>query len=1279
MKRFLCIFLCVAMVFSSLCFSVSAKVNNSNFIQTEKDSGSVAFDCDYAQVGKTMTVTVGGKTDGNYVYRWYIDNALIDNITAAYTPLECDMQSMISVVVFDMSGNEIGNANMFVSNLPVIYIETANRATIVSKEIYTDANIKIQGNDEFSSEDVLYDGKAEIRGRGNSTWQADKKPYKIKLGSKANLLGMGKNKHWVLLSNPFDTSLMRNHLSYNLSADMGLEYQKSEWVEVVLNGKPVGNYQLCEHIRVGDNRVEITDWEGIAEDAAKAIYDENKDIMTKDERDELIDIMSADMSWTTSDTVTFMGVTYTVSDFIDVPDINGGYLTEIVRNVDGYTFTTDNGMCVDVDTPEVLSEDMLNYIHDYYQAFEDALFSEDFCTEYNGSTMRYTDFIDLESFVKGVIVNELFENYDFGRTSMWVYKEVDGKLVYGPVWDMDNTLMSTTFFRWTSLNMTWLQRLLSDPVFIEELRKTYFQYRYTAIQDILRDGGDIDKAVQKISVSAEYNDKIWESEITFKENVDDLRLRLQAKVNWFDTVLSDLSSAYSSMAYGIKNMEYVNSDEIALSFDKTSNALSIGFSKTIPSDVKVFADGKPCGSIDSVSAEQTVTLAKITDGAVISVVCYDNTGKVISGACLSTVDEVAKLEITALPEKLVYNAGEEIDLSGLVLTATNTVSGVKTVQPDLVYTYAKNTIGEKLFSYGKVTEEIGETYVVLRYKNAYAEYKIDVNPRENYEDVIALISALPSDMATGRFVKELFEAQVAFDALSEDAKEKVSNKNTLSDLFTKLSTATEDSASVIAVDTDSSFNLNARSNVLVFAKGEPKKIIFIHPDSSTATYAKNSQAYITEKKVGDYTVVTIKQMISADSNHSYSIKATYEDNRKSDAVDVSAQELYDMAKDINYVHRNSWVNQNAKFKVRINTDSGITRVRLYENGQKLDTTKSIADDGITLSYAFNEVGNHTVTLKYLIDGSWVEHSTFNVYVRDFSSDENRIYGIDYPAETYSKTIPVRISTSKDITSLSLVNENATVGMTSVKVDELKFWTAEIDIAENKEYVLYVNDQPTQTIISSTILDSFEINGTKLVKFLADTDVAEIPENITEIADDAFDGFDGTILCYPGSVAEDFAAEKGISCETFSFTVNASEIKLDTGDSFLIEVTATPYLPSDFELNALSDTDAVSFENGTITALVPGYSRLALSSTNGLFSHTVYVTVNGGPRKGDINADEKINSADALLVLQKSVDSIQLNADEAKAADISGDGKINSADALIILQISTGKYSIWDVI
>ena len=60
--------------------------------------------------------------------------------------------------------------------------------------------------------------------------------------------------------------------------------------------------------------------------------------------------------------------------------------------------------------------------------------------------------------------------------------------------------------------------------------------------------------------------------------------------------------------------------------------------------------------------------------------------------------------------------------------------------------------------------------------------------------------------------------------------------------------------------------------------------------------------------------------------------------------------------------------------------------------------------------------------------------------------------------------------------------------------------------------------------------------------------------------------------------------------------------------------------------------------------------------------------------GDINTDGKINSADALLVLQSSTGVITLTDTQKLLADVNEDGKINSTDALLILQYATGKIT-----
>ncbi len=60
--------------------------------------------------------------------------------------------------------------------------------------------------------------------------------------------------------------------------------------------------------------------------------------------------------------------------------------------------------------------------------------------------------------------------------------------------------------------------------------------------------------------------------------------------------------------------------------------------------------------------------------------------------------------------------------------------------------------------------------------------------------------------------------------------------------------------------------------------------------------------------------------------------------------------------------------------------------------------------------------------------------------------------------------------------------------------------------------------------------------------------------------------------------------------------------------------------------------------------------------------------------GDVNGDMKINSVDALLILQFSVGKLAFSDDEFARADVDNNGSINSTDALSVLQYSVGKIT-----
>ena len=183
---------------------------------------------------------------------------------------------------------EIGETKLtiYCSKTPVIYINSETEYYDVTKE-YTDEDtttINLVGNDTYSDESYWYNGTGEVKIRGNSTAYRPKRPFKLKLSEKADLLGLGtqknadgemesfKSKHWVLLANDIDHSLMRNKLLYDFSGDIGTEfYFDSTNVTLIYNGQYEGVYQLCEHRRVDPGRIDITDWTGLGEDAADTI------------------------------------------------------------------------------------------------------------------------------------------------------------------------------------------------------------------------------------------------------------------------------------------------------------------------------------------------------------------------------------------------------------------------------------------------------------------------------------------------------------------------------------------------------------------------------------------------------------------------------------------------------------------------------------------------------------------------------------------------------------------------------------------------------------------------------------------------------------------------------------------------------------------------------------------------------------------------------------------------------------------------------------------------
>ena len=88
---------------------------------------------------------------------------------------------------------DIGNTNY---TIPEIHIDIEDSLFVTSKTNYLKAYIRINGNGLYAD----FADSVSIKGRGNTSWHAPKKPYRLKFNKKKEIFGLKKGKNWVLLA-----------------------------------------------------------------------------------------------------------------------------------------------------------------------------------------------------------------------------------------------------------------------------------------------------------------------------------------------------------------------------------------------------------------------------------------------------------------------------------------------------------------------------------------------------------------------------------------------------------------------------------------------------------------------------------------------------------------------------------------------------------------------------------------------------------------------------------------------------------------------------------------------------------------------------------------------------------------------------------------------------------------------------------------------------------------------------------------------------------------------
>ncbi|MCM1545015.1 MAG: CotH kinase family protein, partial [Ruminococcus sp.] len=311
-------------------------------------------------------------------------------------------------------------------NIPAIYIETESGSLDnihESKQNKESAQIAAYENGKQTVNAAL----SYIKGRGNSTWAFDKKPYNIKFKKKIDLFGMGKAKKWSLIASADEQSLIRNKFVYDFSDEIGLMYSsKSQHVDLYINGDYLGNYLLCESVGIGSSRVDIADLEEMNEAVNPGV-----------------DVESCTQAGNTAKEAGYIAGS---KKWVEIPndpaDISGGYLIEFEqanryhKELSG--FVSNLGQPVTMKSPECASKAQIDYISNFYQQFEDAVRAED---GKNSLGKHYSDYVDMDSLVKMYLIQETMMNLDAGTTSFYFYKDAQSdKLVASPVWDFDFSL-----------------------------------------------------------------------------------------------------------------------------------------------------------------------------------------------------------------------------------------------------------------------------------------------------------------------------------------------------------------------------------------------------------------------------------------------------------------------------------------------------------------------------------------------------------------------------------------------------------------------------------------------------------------------------------------------------------------------------------------------------------------------------------------------------------------------------------------------------------------------
>lgn len=351
----------------------------------------------------------------------------------------------------------------------------------------------------------------QIKARGNWTRIGfSKKPFKIKLDKKQNLLGLTpqKNKHYALLAHADDNNgFMRNFTTFKLGEKIGLKATpRMQPVELVINGNYRGLYFLTESVRVGEGRVEIEELEDNATDP------------------ELI---------------------------------SGGYIVELDNYDEENQIRMDEESCapgqhldklrITFDTPEEYSDTQRRFITDQFAAINHAIGTN------SNNTWSY---LDLDDAARYYLVLEIVSQTEAFHGSTYLYRDrgEGQKWHFSPLWDAGNAFRGHTddfFYNCDPFGNTWIPSMRLNTMFNNKVKETWLWFMSTRFSEIWN---DLDNFSAHISEAVKSDNLRWGEEkfpsggSPVADNSDigrrlqDVKSHLTAKTKWLASQFGDYSN-----------------------------------------------------------------------------------------------------------------------------------------------------------------------------------------------------------------------------------------------------------------------------------------------------------------------------------------------------------------------------------------------------------------------------------------------------------------------------------------------------------------------------------------------------------------------------------------------------------------------------------------------------------------------------------------------------------------------------------------------------------------